>query len=113
MTATAAPAAYRDPGTGPIAIVLPRGRHPALAHIARHTGYKSAAAYDLASRPRGGVAGWNRVYTQLWPYRTWLAQEARRLNSDARVDVASVEAVRAQAAADHVSDSQLAYALAG
>ncbi|MEV5721751.1 trypsin-like serine protease [Amycolatopsis mediterranei] len=53
------------------------------------------------------------VYTQVWPYRAWLGQTARLLHSSARIDVASVDAVRAQAAADHVSDSQLTYALAG
>lgn len=57
--------------------------------------------------------GTPNVYTRLWPYRAWLVQTARSLNTSARIDVASVDEVRAQAAAAHVSDSQLAYALAG
>jgi hypothetical protein len=57
--------------------------------------------------------GTPNVYTRLWDYRTWLVQTARWLDTSARIDVASVDAVRAQAAADNVSDSQLTYALAG
>jgi hypothetical protein len=47
------------------------------------------------SRGPQPYCGTPNVYTQLWPYRAWLVQTARSLNASARIDVASVDEVRA------------------